>query len=93
MTPQSIIRIQFTEINSIELVCQRCGGAMVVPIRDSFPEYAQCPGCNQQWFEAHHADVIYQAVSRLAGALAKWKQLSEQEKRLRLQFSLEVPVK
>jgi len=75
VTAQTIVRVDFTELESVEIVCSRCGGAVIVPLPESpsnFPEHLQCPGCNQHWWGEGN-ERLRALIRNMALSMATWK--------------------
>ena len=86
MTPQSVLKVGFSEITAVEVICSECSALVSIPLKTrNVPKHLACPGCNRQlWGDGN--EIAYSRVAGIAKALVAWEEL--QAKGFLLGFSL-----
>jgi hypothetical protein len=74
MTPRQIIHVDFTEITTIEIACNKCKSVSSVPIPAPYlTEELRCCGCNSLLW-GRGVQEAGSTVRQLIDVLATWKQ-------------------
>jgi hypothetical protein len=81
MTPKNVISADLTELESIDIRCSKCSGAITIPIplprqglKEVMPVQFACPGCGVQLWSG---DPGYNAMIAVLSALSEWRRLKE----------------
>jgi len=90
MTPRQVTKIDFTEIDKVEITCNKCGAVLTFPVpqekgQEYPPDSYACLGCKTVFWNNVHDD-RYSRVYRIFESLAHWKALKGQN--FELSFSL-----
>src|SRR5947207_10322529 len=84
MTPHQIVRVDFTEIKSIEVTCQNCGAMFTLPLpKETLSHRQDCASCNKRLWE----DATFLEVLGVFRSLSAWN--ARAERTCRLGFSLD----
>jgi len=88
MTPRSSLRVDFKEIQAIEVRC-KCGSVTSIPVpRNSFEiQHFTCVGCNSMLWFAETPGGAYRKVKALIDSISAWH--SVEAAPFTLGFSLE----
>jgi hypothetical protein len=86
MTAVSLVRVDFTEIESVQVQCSNCKTEVSLPMSREIPNRLDCPGCHAVLWVTGAGAIFAQA---LADAVRRWRSL--EQKRCSLSFT--VPVK
>jgi hypothetical protein len=89
MTPKHLIRVNFTEITAVEVVCSNCKAVTSIPIPVKRPLFADlnCIGCNAV-FWGRPQERNHDAVALIVQALSNWSNAADKAI-FSLQFSVE----
>jgi|HubBroStandDraft_6_1064221.scaffolds.fasta_scaffold792797_2 hypothetical protein len=78
MTAQSILRIDFNEINQLRITCAECGADVVIPVQRKISKVLDCPGRGKRlWDDGNQGDIL-RAVYRIQESLQVWNGLPYQ---------------
>jgi hypothetical protein len=92
MTAQSLLRIDLTEISSLEITCVECGAVFTLPLpKDKVPPSWNCVSCNTRLWDGEQ-DKVYLRLLGVMRSLSNWKEWPE-PKKFSIGFSLTQPSK
>lgn len=92
MTAQRLLRIDLTEIVSLEITCAECGAIFTLPLpKDKVSQPWNCIGCNTRLWDGEQ-DSAYVRLLGIVRSLSNWKQLAD-PKRFTIGISLTQPLK